>query len=115
MAQTELERRRHPRIPCALPVRLCCGDKWTDATARNLSLEGMLLSLVDPASSEDEISVSWVIPETSTRLRVVGRVVRRNAERGELGLQFSALAPQVVEGIQGEVERMARSPQSGVH
>jgi hypothetical protein len=104
MGDSPLERRRSPRIPCELAVRVQHQDGWIDATAANLSQGGMLLKMQARVPMHAQLSVHCVLAG-AVRMHITGEVVHLDDRTGEVGVAFARLNPVAAEQLRRDLER----------
>lgn len=94
------ENRRHRRVPLQVPIECRRGQKTVLAKVENISLSGLLVRCSTPFAQDEEIAVSFTLPDSSVVVASTARVA--HAVPGAfVGLEFTGLTP---EGRQ-EIER----------
>ncbi len=77
---TQAERRRHPRIPVSLPLRLTLQDETVDTVIINLSETGIRLRMPKPMQLLSRVQIGIELPETKgltpASVAITGVIVR---------------------------------------
>ena len=89
---TTTERRRHPRVAVELPLRFTFGGKTIDSRIVDLSKAGIRFHTPQPLPVMSRMQLTLGLPEgkRTTRITIVGVVVRCAEVRGRRGLPFDA-------------------------
>jgi hypothetical protein len=89
---TTTERRREPRVAVELPLRFTFGGKTIDSRIVDLSKAGIRFHTPQPLPVMSRMQLTLGLPEgkRTTRITIVGVVVRCAEVRGRRGLPFDA-------------------------
>ena len=110
-ASFPFKRRRHPRLPCRLPVRVRvrAGDDYQqhEAIATDISEGGVCLSMEAGVLRGSRIALSIGLPTNTGRLTTHGRVTytQQSASRATVGIAFEFEST-------GELDEVARAVES---
>ncbi len=106
--------RRSGRLPVLLDVwsRVPSGESRVAGTALNISVNGMLIETPEPLDLGTKMDLLVDLPDSPTRLRVVGQVARRAEmeERPRCGVKFLVLPGDARERIRRFVESGTSDP-----
>jgi PilZ domain len=87
---TTTERRRDPRVAVELPLRFTFGGKTIDSRIVDLSTAGIRFRTPQPVMSRMQLTLGLPEGKRTTRITIVGVVVRCAEVRGRRGLPFDA-------------------------
>lgn len=116
------DRRREHRIEFATRVEVSKGKpgEWCKAIARDISAGGMFLHTDFECSLQDELTIRFLLPETSSHLELTGRVARRDlAETDDVlgmvgvGLEFESPG-WILEELKRFVEAGLKTGECGI-
>jgi len=107
------ERRKERRTEFATKVEISRSDEggWCKAIARDISAGGMFLQTDFECSLQNEMTVRFLLPGTTSHLEVRGQVARRDVSDSDdvsgmvgVGLKFLDTPPWVLDELRRFVE-----------
>jgi hypothetical protein len=90
------ERRKNPRFPVDVPVRLTAGGTSFPGHLKDVCRDAVLVETHRPMPIDSEVSVAMALPGTGGPLEVGGRVIRVAPGEGDaqrLAILFTSLTP----------------------
>jgi PilZ domain len=87
------ERRRHPRVPVDVPVRILDKGKEHQARLRDICRDAALVEALQSWPLESELDLEMALPGVSEVIEVKGRVIRLEAEGQRFALLFTDVTP----------------------
>lgn len=97
--RTEVELRRHRRVPLGVPIECRCGPKLISGRAENISAGGLLVRAEQTFPWDEEVSVTFVLPGSTEALQVRTRVAHVVPD-AFMGLEFFELSAPARERIE---------------
>ena len=112
--ETEVERRRSPRAPLIVRVRLGTVDALFSEFTRNVNEGGVFIKTEQPAAPGTQVDLEFELPDRAGTIRAKGRVARiqesdNDLEPNGMGVEFEELDTDARERINDFVRRL-RSP-----
>jgi uncharacterized protein (TIGR02266 family) len=104
--QQHKERRRHPRAPIGVIVRVESDDGGRHYYSKNLSSGGAFLLAEDPLEEETHVEMELFLPLVSAPVRAKGEVVwRQRQEPSGFAVKFTEISEGARKLIKWVVER----------
>jgi len=79
-----VNQRRHVRVPCLISVALEAGDEKLEGVIRSLSASGLYLILKRAIEAGKALWLSFTLPDTGVKIKVLGEIVRIESLSGGL-------------------------------
>lgn len=117
------DRRRERRSSFAANVEVAKdkGDGWCKAIARDVSAVGMYLQTDFECSLMDEMTIRFLLPDTTAYMQMKGRVARRDLSEADsvegmvgVGLEFQDSPGWALEELRRYVEDSLKSNDCGI-
>ena len=93
-----VEKRRDKRVPLRVPIECRSGEVTFQGRAENVSVSGLLIRTETPFSEDEEITVSFVLPDSSRTIQYRARVAHI-VPGVFMGVEFVGLAEDSLERI----------------
>ena len=88
-----IENRRHRRVPLQVPIECRHSQQRVLAKVENISLSGLLVRCSAPFAQDEEVSVSFTMPDSSVAISSIARVAHL-VPGAFVGLEFTRLSPE---------------------
>jgi len=103
-----VNQRRHVRVPCLISAALEAGDEKLEGVVRNLCASGLYLILKQAMNPGKTLWLSFALPDTDVKVKVLGEIVRIESLSGGLfgyGIQLIQADERVTEALKEFVKR----------
>jgi hypothetical protein len=103
------QRRRFARAPYVTPVRILrTNDRAIDGRSEDVSVGGLLVVIGTPCAADEIVKVRFALPATGKIVELTARTkwVRNTRGTDAVGLEFTAVPPEVLENIESYVNEM---------